>query len=259
MKKLDYDYVLKSFQEHGCKLLENDYKNARTPLKYLCECGQTSSIRFGDFKKGNRCKSCGKNKLKIVHANSSVDIESCFENAGYKLLEHYVDTNTPILCECPSGHKNKISHHNFKAGKRCRQCFYLRRSGAGNNFWQPDRKALALRTIVRKKCYSALDETHKAIGKKKNAKSSQLLGYTCSDLKNHIENHANWNFVCKGKWHLDHIFPIRAFVDFGICDVKLINSLDNLQPLSEKDNLSKSDNYDGVHFRQWLQAHGVQV
>ena len=60
-------------------------------------------------------------------------------------------------------------------------------------------------------------------------------------------------------WHLDHIFPIKAFIDNGIKDLKLINSLDNLQPISSVKNLSKGDRYDQLEFQKWLLAKGVKI
>jgi hypothetical protein len=59
--------------------------------------------------------------------------------------------------------------------------------------------------------------------------------------------------------HIDHIFPIQAFIDFGLCEtehIKIINSLENLQPLDAFDNLSKSDKYDKEEFIKFLQTKG---
>jgi (p)ppGpp synthase/HD superfamily hydrolase len=53
-------------------------------------------------------------------------------------------------------------------------------------------------------------------------------------------------------WHLDHIFPIQAFLDYGITDVKIINRLDNLQPLSQQQNHEKKDRYNKIAFESWL-------
>jgi hypothetical protein len=41
-------------------------------------------------------------------------------------------------------------------------------------------------------------------------------------------------------------------------DVKLINSLENLQPLSQDDNLIKSYNYDKEEFKKWLKEKKVK-
>jgi hypothetical protein len=51
---------------------------------------------------------------------------------------------------------------------------------------------------------------------------------------------------------VDHIFPVQAFLDHGILDLKLINHLSNLRPMPGKENLSKADKYDEKEFTEWL-------
>ena len=58
---------------------------------------------------------------------------------------------------------------------------------------------------------------------------------------------------------MDHIFPIQAFVDYGIKDIKLINCLENLQPLNGKENCSKGDKYDVEKFEKWLESKGYEI
>ena len=48
-----------------------------------------------------------------------------------------------------------------------------------------------------------------------------------------------------GEWHIDHIKPVSAFVKEGITDPKIINALDNLQPLWAEDNLRKGNKWEG--------------
>lgn len=93
------------------------------------------------------------------------------------------------------------------------------------------------------------------IGKKKKAKTFQMLGYTGKELKKHIESHPNWVVVKNKKWSLDHIFPIKAFVENGILDLRLINSLDNLQPMLLSENRVKSCSYSKKEFLKWLEKH----
>jgi hypothetical protein len=59
------------------------------------------------------------------------------------------------------------------------------------------------------------------------------------------------------RWHLDHIFPISAFRDYSIFNPKIVNCLENLQPLLYKDNLTKQDIYDPFEFEKWLNSKGV--
>lgn len=45
------------------------------------------------------------------------------------------------------------------------------------------------------------------------------------------------------EWHIDHIKPIKSFLDEGVTDINVINDPLNLQPLWAKDNLSKGSKY----------------
>lgn len=58
MQKLSYEYVYQFFENNGCKLLEDEYVDNQTPMKYKCNHNHISTIRWNDFKKGQRCKKC---------------------------------------------------------------------------------------------------------------------------------------------------------------------------------------------------------
>lgn len=80
----------------------------------------------------------------------------------------------------------------------------------------------------------------------KPGKTEAMLGYTRLDLKNHIESmfKDGMSWGNHGEWHVDHIKPVSAFIKEGEKDPKVINALENLQPLWAKDNLSKGAKYD---------------
>lgn len=91
---------------------------------------------------------------------------------------------------------------------------------------------------------------------KKDTKTYTLLGYNNIDLKNHIKKHPDWSNI-SGNYHVDHIFPIKAFIEHGIFDPSLINCLDNLRPMKPDDNLHKQGTYDKDEFRKWLLLRGA--
>ena len=83
-------------------------------------------------------------------------------------------------------------------------------------------------------------------------------------VSNRIRAHLRWRLIKKDKliikrieslfcegmswenrkeWHIDHIRPIKDFLDNDIDDYNLINHPSNLQPLWAKDNLFKSAKY----------------
>jgi len=83
------------------------------------------------------------------------------------------------------------------------------------------------------------------IGNKNNCHWEDLVGFTVDQLKKNIEKKfaagMSWERYMKGEIHIDHEIPKAAFnfqtpkdIDFKRCW-----NLNNLQPLWEKDNLSK--------------------
>ena len=127
--------------------------------------------------------------------------------------------------------------------------------GCNHPRWIQDREKLRNENLFKKKCYKSLSTSLKALDKVKKKKTKELLGYTSQELQSHIESHPNWKNVKDYSWHLDHIYPIKAFVEKGITNLKIINHLDNLQPLLKSENLSKSCKYNKNDFEIWLKNH----
>lgn len=84
---------------------------------------------------------------------------------------------------------------------------------------------------------------------KQGRKWELLVGYTVKDLKIHLEklftNGMNWDRFLQGEIHIDHKKPICKFNYTCVEDEEFKNcwSLENLQPLWAKDNLSKGAKY----------------
>jgi hypothetical protein len=70
--KLSIEFVRSKFLEANCELMEGVYVNCMTKMSYRCNCGEVSSVRWNDFKKGVRCNACcGKKKAKTREANGT--------------------------------------------------------------------------------------------------------------------------------------------------------------------------------------------
>jgi hypothetical protein len=82
-------------------------------------------------------------------------------------------------------------------------------------------------------------------GKSKAARSEEMIGYTHEELKGCIESKFKdgMKWENRSEWHIDHIKPIQAFLDEGVTDPSIINSLSNLQPLWAMENIKKGANY----------------
>lgn len=246
------------FKKYGCELLEAEYQNARTPMRYRCVCGTESQICFYSFKNGNRCKNCGGRKISEHFLLSHEQVKAAFASAGCKLLDHYHRSRTPMRYICSCGKEATINWNNFSKGKRCWDCGVKRRSGENHYEWIPDREKKKNDLLFRQRSYKLLKMTLAVTGRVKNTKTATLLGYDYKALQEHIVNHPNFKDVKKGRWHIDHIFPIKAFVDHGIFDLALINCLENLRPISAAENLSKNAKYNEQEFVDWLSKRNIK-
>jgi hypothetical protein len=250
-----------------------EYVSAKEKVDIICkEHGVFSQTPDGHLQ-GQGCKVCGiiKNADRTTRTteqfiNESKKIHG--DKYGYELVE-YVNCMVKVKIIC-SVHgifeQMPMKHINSKHG--CRKCGLhsanIKRTGVRspihsmiqmgekNHRWNPNRKEAKLRTEVRVKCKSLLRNLLKSLGKSKNDKSKNLLGYSWQDLYEHLSKYNNWHVINNHKWHVDHVFPIKAFLDHGIFEFKIINALDNLQPLLAKDNLTKRDKYDKKEFMQYL-------
>lgn len=257
MKKLSEQYVIDYFIENGCMLLDQ-YEEYHKPMKYRCVCGNISMINFANFKNGRRCAECKKNKISNRLKRDIDYVKSCFTNGGCELLEtKYINNHTLMKYRCQCGSISKIRFSNFQSGNRCGDCKINKMSGCNHPLWKQDREALRIEQLFRKKCYKAIQSVLEKTCQSKFYKTRVILGYSMKQLQDHIQGHVNWEQCKNSNWHLDHIFPIDAFLDYKISDIRLINCLDNLQPLLAEDNISKSNHYDKNEFINWLQKHNL--
>jgi len=60
-RKNDENQIKEYYLSENCVLLD-DYKNALTPMRYICQCGREGKMSWHDFKRGHRCFECGKDK-----------------------------------------------------------------------------------------------------------------------------------------------------------------------------------------------------
>ena len=130
MKKLmshTYEYVYNYFKERGCKLTSKEYVNNRTPLDYICSCGNPSKITFKNFKGGNRCKKCIKNNPKRKNWNAFMKtmdfVKGFFTEMHCKLLSPTFNNDKDklnFICSC--GKEDTITFGAFKRGLRCKTC-----------------------------------------------------------------------------------------------------------------------------------------
>jgi hypothetical protein len=143
------------------------------------------------------------------------------------------DIRSSVINKC------KLCEHEFTPEKTLRQIYCSKRC----------------RQYIPKKIHTVMQRMYNKMGTTKTDHSSDVLGYSPDDLLARLQQCSNWDDLKDKDWHLDHIFPIKAFLEHNIRDIKLICCLDNLQPLPGEDNCKKNGSYVKADFEKWLKDH----
>lgn len=118
-KKLTYDFVKKTIEEIGWKLVSKEYKNANTYLNCTCDNGHELKIRWSKFNEGIRCKTCS--VLKQRHTIEFV--RQVVEEQGCTLIStEYISNSDPLEYECAFGHKRTNNFWDIRKNKGCKGC-----------------------------------------------------------------------------------------------------------------------------------------
>lgn len=86
------------------------------------------------------------------------------------------------------------------------------------------------------------------------------MGQIYINIENDVINMYYINYNIKtNNYHIDHIFPIYAFVEHNILNLDLINCDENLQILTKMENCRKKNIYNKDEFYKWLETKGVII
>ena len=254
-KKHDIDSVKQYFEEQGCVLISDVYISTRENLDYICSCGQKGSTGFGHFQMGRRCGSCKYTRTANTRRRDISEVKSILEKDGFELIsETYINNKEPLHFKCTKGHENHISLDNWQKGQRCKQCFVEKNVGENHPNWLPDREAKKMRDSLRNRYHGMIHNVLNQTGQRKTTKSFDILGYGYTELTSRLSSFENWEVLIQNVWHIDHIFPIKAFLDYNIIDPAVINALENLRPMAGSDNSSKGGRYDKQKFERYLKS-----
>lgn len=255
------DEAEKIFSAHGCELCDV-FKNVVSKMKYICKCGQVSYSTLSAFNKGHtQCKQCSNKQISKSHSHTYEYVFEYFNSRGFKLLsKNYSLNNRPLYYICVCGRLARSTFSHIQQGGKCKQCANDKLSllfSKENGFnWNSDRDYIKLQSATSSRARVMVRNMIRKIQNnnsniKKNRKH-KILGYSANDLMYRLASCDNWNVVKNQDWTIDHIFPIKAFVENGITAMRAINALDNLQPLLHSDNSRKKDQYDVLEFYSYL-------
>jgi len=183
------------------------------------------------------------NAFTLDTVNNLFEENNCFLMSPYK----NVKTKLTYICRCGNFYDQTLRQ--FKITKGCINC--------------SKRVQYRSRTKESKKFFNAYFRLISRIVDTKMIKehSESLLGYTLEEFENHMKGFDDFD-LSEPDWELDHIFPIKAFLDHGIIVIQekclylnnlyMVNHLSNLQPLKARENNIKGSNYNPEEFKNYL-------
>jgi ribosomal protein S27AE len=131
LKRLSLDFVKRKFSERGYELLEKEYKNVSTKMRFKCpqHPDLDTKITYHDFSQGAGCFYCGIESRTKANRTPLVDINNEFLKRGYLLLEaEYKNNRTPMRFICPK-HVDKLTEISYGQLSRGHGCIYCAGKG----------------------------------------------------------------------------------------------------------------------------------
>lgn len=207
--------------------------------------------RFGRLYADNTCKACRSAKSQDSKARATIDTAEAERRRIWR-REHKRKLRAERGCKPRASiTADAAVRVEAKARQRAEKALLRRDANAHVKRW---REVLRVRALSRAKWATpkgCLDGRMRvSIGKalrgaKAGRKWESLVGYTLTDLMQHIERQftkgMGWHNM--GEWHIDHRVPRAAF-NYHSSDCQAFKdcwSLTNLQPLWAADNLAKRD------------------
>lgn len=157
--KLDIESIREAFLKRGFILLETEYVNTTTKMRYHCtiHSDEIKYISLNNFQIGKGCKECGYDKATKQRQMNFRTVLNDFSDRGYILLsKHYKNVHQPLDFIC-SDHTEigiqkttysnlKLTNHNCEI---CKEMSFKR--GARHNNW--NRSISTISEHLRKRTY----------------------------------------------------------------------------------------------------------
>lgn len=114
-RKYTIDDLFILFEQQGKILLETSFENSQTPLRYICKCGNKSSITLNNFLKGKDCYMCRNEKISSKMKSpfiTDADRERRRSSKEFKEWRKVVYKKDNYTCQCCGVvGKNLNAHH----------------------------------------------------------------------------------------------------------------------------------------------------
>ena len=223
-EKKTIEFIKIEFLKKDCELLETEYIDNRTKMKYKCKNNHIAMITWDSFQRGNMCIDCCDTKKLTLEF-----VKKEFEKKGCKLLEtKYKNAKTKIKYICKCNIESVITWDSFQSGVMCKMCGYEKQE---KSLWHYKDYMLPSQKIIRIQGYEniALDEL--------------VQKYQEDDIITDRRNMPEIVYILKGKYYPDiWIKSINKIIE--------VKSLYTYRQYLIK-NISKALQL-GFHFEFWI-------
>lgn len=195
-----------------------------------------------------------------IHSNigrvkkyTNEEVDDLLKPFNIKRLSNYINYKTPfvvkyLICGCINENATLKS---IMQGCGC--------STHNNTNYNPNREEVEENTILYRKIKTSCYNIKKYLELDKDDHILNELGYTIEAFKNHLNTFPEYKILKETNWHLDHVVPKKVCFELGIKDIKIINSLDNLQPLSAEDNINKGSKFNKQDVLKLLKKFNISI
>lgn len=118
-KRYTIDDVKEIFKDEGYILLENEYSDSKTLMKFICNHGHNNTISLNSFLKGTRCRDCHFENIRgenSPHWNHNLTDDERVKNRKYPEYDEWrlsVYKRDNYTCQCCGDNTggNLVAHH----------------------------------------------------------------------------------------------------------------------------------------------------
>lgn len=143
---------LEALSNEGYTYVSGEYETATSKYVVICPNNhEWKNACWKTFKKGTRCKSCGRKKTKEALTLPKEEIIHRYESRGYNLVGEYVHSGQKTIAICPNGHEWDHYPNSFFSGKKCLDCENYNRRGKNGSNWNGG--LTPIRKIIRERIY----------------------------------------------------------------------------------------------------------
>lgn len=116
-QSLTFEYVLAEFNKRDMTLLENEYINANTKMKFICNKHKehgVQEITYGHLMYKRGCKYCSYDELSNKLKHSYDYVKNKFQEKGLVLIsKDYINNETPMKFICKKHYSNGVQSAPF--------------------------------------------------------------------------------------------------------------------------------------------------